>query len=119
MIGRHFSGNQQEKEENQVSKENSVIVNTTSTRPEPPNLSPEIILGNRELLKNNLVSDQFGNLSENCEIIVGIPTIFREKESYLLDTLESLLEEISQSEIPIGWVDNQRKHNRSKLAVKN
>ena len=64
---------------------------TSKTSTERPYLAPEVILRNRKLLQTDFIGGQIGALNKNLEYIIAIPTVYREKESYLQDTLDSVL----------------------------
>ena len=54
-------------------------------------MAPEVILRNRKLLQTDFIGGQIGALNKNLEYIIAIPTVYRVKESYLQDTLDSVL----------------------------
>lgn len=57
---------------------------------ERSDFSTESILENRDLLKKNFIAAKFGDFRKNLVYIIGIPTVYRDKENYLTDTLDQV-----------------------------
>ena len=57
---------------------------------ERSDLSTESILENRDLLNKYFIAAKFGDFRANLEYIIGIPTVYRDKENYLTDTLDQV-----------------------------
>ena len=57
---------------------------------ERSDFSTESILENRDLLKKKFIAAKFGDFRKNLVYIIGIPTVYRDKENYLKDTLDQV-----------------------------